>query len=241
MTMESNTFGSAAPQGPDPAQLRRLQAMRRSQQPPGNVLPVSWSFTALLGRSDTAAVTALGAHVYPDGLTFTIAIATRGANAAGRGSPHWNAFHGPAAALAGSDDTDRLLRLGIRFSDGRSWSNLDQPDLHTMMQGDVDPDQIRLFPRNGSGDGPRRWEQHVHLTPLPPDGDLTFFAAWPRFGIPETATTLDATGVGLRAAQAVTLWPDEDDQSWGQPKPRRLQFGPQGNSFFAPIIGVDPA
>jgi hypothetical protein len=51
--------------------------------------------------------------------------------------------------------------------------------------------------------------------PLPPDGPVTFVAAWPEYGAAETRAGLDGAAIRAAAARAVSLWPEEPETSPG--------------------------
>jgi hypothetical protein len=61
--------------------------------------------------------------------------------------------------------------------------------------------------------------------PLPPDGPVTFVAAWPEHGVAETRTQLDAAAIHAAVARAVTLWPEEPYNYPGRsPKTSSMTF-----------------
>ena len=60
-----------------------------------------------------------------------------------------------------------------------------------------------------SGGNDRRYDSNFWVHPLPPDGPVTFVAAWPEHGVAETRAELDAAAIHAAVARAVTLWPEE--------------------------------
>jgi hypothetical protein len=54
--------------------------------------------------------------------------------------------------------------------------------------------------------------------PLPPDGPVTFVAAWLQHGVAETRAELDGATIREAARRAVILWPEESesesDNAW---------------------------
>ena len=213
------------------ARFRRRQGLSR---PPVNMLPATWPVAVLLSRTDEVAISVLGAHVYPSGMTLRFLLASRKQ----QDDPHaLQALSLPLRARGGLEP-DNILRLGVRYSDGRSWSSLGQPDMLQTLEVDFDETTPRLVPMGGSGNG-KTYEQGMYLTPLPPDGPLEFLCAWPRYSIPETSATIDATGIITAAENAVELWPlDESEPEFDQPP--RLKLGDKGGSFFPPILGQEP-
>jgi hypothetical protein len=156
---------------------------------------VFWTNDAILiaGRFD----------VYPTGAEFTLQIELRVPDD-GRTFMPWE-FQG-SPPERDEDLPDDLLRLGVIFADGSSWSNLDAPRPGL----DEEPLGPVVVPRSGGSDR-GRWAMNMWLWPLPPDGPLTFVAEWPKFGIPESRADVDGSSVRAAAVQAESLWPDNDN------------------------------
>lgn len=233
----SHSYSSHADGRREPT-AEQMARYRRSQDlstPPENMLPATWPLAVLLSHTDEVAISVLGAHVYPTGMTMRIVVVSRKQ----QDDPHALQALSLLQRARGGLNPDNILRLGVRYSDGRSWSSLGQPDfLQTMLEEDFDETAPRLMPMSGSGNG-RTYEQGVYLTPLPPDGPLEFLCAWPRHSIPETSATVDVTGISAAAAHAVQLWPlDESEPEYRQPP--RLKLGDKGDAFFPPILGQEP-
>jgi hypothetical protein len=211
---------------PTEAARARFERMRRLWAgPPRNVIPVSWPFAALVGRSDQAAVSVSGGQVYPNGIGFRLIAVTRQArgiapsSAMGLGSrfPH--------------DDPSELLRFGVRYADGRTAVN-DSPHV-SFMDDSVDEDQPRLL-QPGGGGNETRFEQDMFLCPLPPDGPLELVCEWPTFNITESHTSVDVSGISAAAAETIELWPEEPDDE--RSEHRGPRYGEPGDGFFKPII-----
>jgi hypothetical protein len=69
----------------------------------------------------------------------------------------------------------------------------------------ADEGQLILL-MEGSGGSDRRWDGDFWVHPLPPDGPVTFVAAWLRHGVPEVHAELDGAAIRAAARHAVTLW-----------------------------------
>lgn len=53
----------------------------------------------------------------------------------------------------------------------------------------------------------------LHLSQLPPDGELLLVTEWPAEGVPETRTVFDATRLRAAAAGVVEVWPGRQPQA----------------------------
>jgi hypothetical protein len=49
----------------------------------------------------------------------------------------------------------------------------------------VDAGRLILL-QNGGGGSDRRWDGDFWVSPLPPEGPVTFVVSWPRHGVTET-------------------------------------------------------
>ena len=163
--------------------------------PPEGVLPGVLNERAVVFRTDDVLLVMDHFNVFPSGMEFSLNLSMRDPDpAAGLERPL--KFHGPQH----SD----MLRFGIRFADGRSWSNV-APE-YPMQPGD-EPEGPIVFPSGGSG-GSGRWDMSYWLWPLPPEGDLEFIADWPAQGIEECSATIDGTSIRAAAARAEVIWPE---------------------------------
>ncbi|MCU1361390.1 MAG: hypothetical protein JWN99_2679 [Ilumatobacteraceae bacterium] len=98
--------------------------------------------------------------------------------------------------------SDELLLFGLQFADGRVWTNM----LREYPTWDQRPDGVVVVDRGGS-DGRGEWHMNHWVWPLPPDGDLTFYAAWLAVGIAEISGVIDATELRQRSLESKPLWP----------------------------------
>ncbi|MDI2127105.1 ankyrin repeat domain-containing protein [Yinghuangia seranimata] len=94
------------------------------------------------------------------------------------------------------------LRCGLLFADGRRITTLDgQP----YPGGSGGRPTLSLRPGMGGG---HHYAVNLHLSRLPPEGDLDLVVEWPDQGVPETHTGLDAAAVLAASRRAVEVWPD---------------------------------
>ena len=174
--------------GPDDEWERRHSA-------PENEAPAAVAVSAVLARSDAAAVTLSGLQVFTTGMTFTIGLRCR---------PEALGSRDVSDVLWGHRGPGPDLLVGVELADGRRATNV--------------PGQVRAFADPGTGDslvfhqgsgsgGQLSAEQVWWLSPLPPAGPLRLVVRCDPLGIPETVTELDGAVLRAAAEQVVTLWP----------------------------------
>ena len=125
---------------------------------------------------------------------------------------------------------DSVLRLGVRFSDGRVATNLpggywtapeEGPVFLTPHQANT-PEELDRVP----GAIALQWE----VWPTPPAGELTVACAWPAFGVPEQhvvfdGTTMAAAAKRLRRAAPRKSTPDRPaERPAPTSRPRRVRW-----------------
>lgn len=152
-----------------------------------------------LATTEQAVLIAQRFAAYQDGFTFTLTARFRDSGATDHFPWELESRYGTRI----EELPDSFVRLGIMFSDGSSWSNLDRWEHHDW---DRPPSQPFVMGHGGSG-GDRSWEQDYWVWPLPPGGPLTFIVCWPSQGVDETSHEIDATELRQRATEAETLWP----------------------------------
>jgi hypothetical protein len=171
--------------------------------PPWNVLGAGVPLSLLLGQSANFSVGISDCSGYPNGVTFTVAARMRGAPPAApwvSGKEHPFRRWWP---VDGAEIPPDVLRLEVRFADGRRASTVRGDPLPFESQSGPRP--VLAF-RGGSGT-PRTWDAGLWLAPLPPPGPLSFVTEWPATGIERTIVEVDA-GVILEAAtRSRELWP----------------------------------
>jgi hypothetical protein len=185
--------------------------------PPENEFPAGVGLTVLLGRTEDAAVGITQFEAFSTGFRFTIAVRTRRprpALAYGGLSALINSYAIPGVEIALED---RLL-LGIEYADGQRASNLQ--DMGTSRSGAETEGQRMLFFQAGGGGGEHSVDFTYWVSPLPPEGPMTFVLAWPNFGMPESRTVLDSALIRDATQHVLTLWPP-DPEAGRRPKPPR--------------------
>jgi len=99
---------------------------------------------------------------------------------------------------------DDFLRLGVVFSDGSTWSNVELP---------TESEALGLTVQFLDGSASSAdCTTNALITPMPPDGPLTFIAEWPAHGIAETHATVDAFQLRRLVDDVIELWPTGDTE-----------------------------
>jgi hypothetical protein len=205
--------GASASQPPTPEQLHEW---RRRTSAPENELPAGLGLSALLGRTDDAAVGITQVAAFSMGFRFTLAVRLR--------RPRAELAHGGLFMLVGSHvrpgmqipAEDRLL-LGIEYGDGRRASNL--RDMRMMGPATEDDGTRLVFVQQGGSSDESSVDQSYWVAPLPPEGPVTLVMAWPGFGMPESRTVLDGNAIRAAAARSTVLWPPQPAIEHQQPLP----------------------
>lgn len=163
--------------------------------PPTGVLPGLSHQRAVLFKTERAFLVVQQFRCFPNGVEFALELLLRD-EPDGHDLPWDVHYRGRKGAL-----DDELLRLGVLFSDGTKWTNVDwRPH-----QGDPTPPHIS--PRGGGG-GNKRFEMTYWMWPLPPGDVVTIVSEWPAYDIPETRVDIDAAELRERAGEAEVAWPD---------------------------------
>ncbi len=184
---------------PQPPPREPVRHARPAYMQPDAVIPGSVPGELLLIRTEEAAVAIGGICAYPNGFEFTAHVRMRGskhANVPGLNDP-FDRF-----GRRGPEASGDVLRLGVLYADGRRGATTGGPRLPD------DREHVFLMP-GSSGGTPQRYDCKFWVHPLPPDGPVTFVAAWPEYGAAETQAELDGAAIRAAAARAVTLWPEE--------------------------------
>jgi hypothetical protein len=194
-----SAFSSDGP--PDDEFWRRMSA-------PDNEIPVAVPLNVVLARTDDVAIALLGLQVYTTGLEFDLACRVR-SGLRGRDLSELVFEHGRR--------TEGRLLLGVGFADGRRISNVEGRG----------PESDVVFHPGGGGGGDRSVDQSWWMSPLPPDGPLTFVVDCAALGVTETSTVIDGSLIARAAAGVVTLWPwnPPDHGDHGPPPPPDLPAG----------------
>jgi hypothetical protein len=137
--------------------------------------------------------------VYRHGIRFRIELQLRERNEQVEDWP-WEPFEALRRARGGGLP-DELLRLGVVFSDGSRWSNIDA------RTAGIEPASGPTLEFLDGGGSEIDWNANAWLAPIPPAGPLTFIAEWPLYGIAETQVTIDAAELTQAADRVEDLWP----------------------------------
>jgi hypothetical protein len=195
-------FFESIPQPPPPEPVRRRRpAWMRSDA----VIPGLVPWEAMLARTAQAAVAVGGLHAYPNGFEFTIHARLRQEHEARPGSAGLFERHG------WQRDPNEGLRLGVMYADGRRAAT---PGRFPHPGDDADAGRL-VLQENGGGGSARSWDGNFWVSPLPPEGPVTFVVSWPEHGVAETRAELDGAAIREAAGRAVMLWPEEPESEPG--------------------------
>jgi hypothetical protein len=155
----------------------------------------------MLLRTGQVAIAIGSIRAYPNGFEFTAHVRRRDEDENQPG------YHDPFNRHGRRGQQDDALRLGILYADGRRGATNGG---HPLPDEQADPGGLVL--QHGSGGGnARRWDGDFWVHPLPPDGPVTFVAAWPEYGVAETQAQLDGAAIRAAAGRAVILWPEQPE------------------------------
>jgi hypothetical protein len=173
---------------------------------PENELPAGVGLTVVLGRTDDAAVGITQVEAFSTGFRFTLAVRLR------RARPEF--VHGRLFMLLSSHvppgvevPLEERLLLGLEYANGQRASTLQ--DSRMRGPGALAADPELVFVQNGGGGGELSLDQSYWVSPLPPEGPMTFVLAWPAFGMPESRTDLDSAAIRAAAERSHVLWPPQ--------------------------------
>jgi hypothetical protein len=205
--------GGAGDEPPTPEQLERW---RRLTSPPENEFPAGVGLTALLGRTADAAVGITQIEAFSTGFQFTLAVRLR------RAQPEL--VHGRLFMLISSHvhpgmeiPLEERLLLGVEYPNGLRASTLQ--DMRMFGPAAAEGAQELVLVQQGGGGGEQSVDQTYWVSPLPPEGPVTFVLAWPAFGMPESRTVLDGAAIRAAADRSQQLWPPQPTREAPAPPP----------------------
>ncbi|WP_433382864.1 hypothetical protein ACQPZX_19780 [Actinoplanes sp. CA-142083] len=185
----------------------------RRMSPPENEFPAGVGFTALLGRTDDVAVGITQVEAFSTGFRFTMSVRVRQSRPDVAGGRLHMMVSGRGHPAIEVPLEDRLL-LGLQYANGERTSTLER-----------DPTSLLLMPHGGGGSD-RSHDQTYWVSPLPPDGPVTFVVSWPSFGIPESRAEADGAAIRAAGARSQWLWEWEPEaETEPPPPPRRPDAG----------------
>jgi hypothetical protein len=196
---------------PEPPKRPRRARVPAWRMPDRNVKPVALAFDAILVRREELAVYVNGVNVYPNGFTLTITTLRRQTESAGPrepGSRNPNPFgsHHYRGVPASTEDLEGVLRLGVRFADGRSAV----ADGIGMWRGDDEPSGPPTVNAHSGHGNESEWVQGLWVWGIPEAGDVDVVYSWAAEAVPESRFELDGDVIREAATRAVTLWDDSE-------------------------------
>jgi hypothetical protein len=136
---------------------------------------------------------------YPNGFVINLHIATNPRNAQ------------QTHAIVMQPGGQRIPRVGVRFSDGRTAGQEAGagPMLRAMGAMDKDAEGFPTVPvvrMTGGGGGGSGWRFGTWVYPLPPEGPLEIFISIPQAGLEEAKTVIEGADVLAAADRAKVIW-----------------------------------
>jgi hypothetical protein len=107
----------------------------------------------------------------------------------------------------------KLLRLGVRYADGRKATTIEQRMRRTLARDDPPAGPLLSYWPGNSGMHGREMGFSgfgLWLWPLPPAEALEFAVEWPFGGISLTITELDGTAIVAAASRSASYWPETE-------------------------------
>lgn len=165
----------------------------------------------LLARSANVAVALPQILVYRTGCLLTIDVVIRKGDLSS--DDWWDLCQLTSdAARVPSRRWDRVFRVGLRYPDGTTVTNLDRPAHRRRDAAEASTPAGPLLmwtPLGGGGGMNQRTTQFaLWLWPLPPAEPLTLAVEWPLGGIELTTVELDGAGLVAAAERSTGYWPD---------------------------------
>lgn len=199
-----------------PSTPEQMHQWHRRISPPDNEFPAGVGFTVLLGRTDDAAVGITQIEAFSTGFRFTLAVRLRQVRPELGGGGLFTLIspHTPPGIRVPLEE--RLL-LGLEYPDGQRASTLD--DWRVLGPGAAASGQHLVLASHGGGGSERSVDQTYWVSPLPPEGQVTFVLSWPAFGMPECRAVVDGAAIRAAAQRSQVLWPPQPDMEPPEPLP----------------------
>lgn len=163
----------------------------------------------LLARSANVAVALPQILVYRTGCLLTIDVVIRKGDLSG--DDWWDLCRSVSDAVrVPSRRWDRVFRVGLRYPDGTTVTNVDQPAHRRRDAAEPPAGPLLMWtPFSGAGGLNQRISQFaLWLWPLPPAQPLTLAVEWPLGGIELTTVELDGAGLVAAAERSTGYWSD---------------------------------
>jgi hypothetical protein len=203
---------------PPPPELPPLHLPPEWLSPPSNVLGRSVDLDIPIVKTDDVAVQVRNFVAYPMGIAFVLDVRRR--------KPRQGPFEDPLGQHPHfAQEPDEILRFGVQYPDGGKATTVRE-------RGWPGPGEQPAGPRlnhhmGGGGDG-QRWEMGFWLWPLPGEGQMSFVAEWPAYGVDESRVYVDTETFREPAGRADLLW-----------KLEPVSEGPWGDVSTIKFIGSD--
>jgi hypothetical protein len=171
-------------------------------RPTEGTLPAVVPVNEIVHRSGRVVAQLDHLRVYPNGFTINLFVLT---------NPHLEEQRPGSAMLAASrlDVVHRWPRIGVRFADGRTAGREATFPGHLNVNVAKDDRGIPTEPiltMAGGGCSSHGWHCSVWVFPLPPDGPLEVYVAFPAADAPESKVVLDGALVRSAAERARVIW-----------------------------------
>lgn len=173
----------------------------------------------LLARSDQAAIYVDYLDAFPEGFELEISASTKVAyhelaRAGDETGPDPFGRHWPMVEERRDVLPPQLLRVGVRFADGRTATNIGGHDRPV-----GGPVMNCLSGGGWGGGGESRFHQGYWISPLPPPGPVELVCEWPAVGIPVAHREIDAQLILDAAERARAMFGDghhvrRDGRDW---------------------------
>ncbi|TYB60621.1 hypothetical protein FXF51_30860 [Nonomuraea sp. PA05] len=167
----------------------------------GTLLPME----RLLARSDNVVLNLAFVRAYRAGCSFQVEIAFRQGDLHGGDflELHMMAMYAtPRFTLrAGEPLPDRLLRWGVRFSNGTKLTSIDD------RSGEPSAPLLQAMHQGGGETGSMLGGTRLWLWPLPPPEPFELAVEWPMGGIGLTIVELDGAAIVAAGRRSTDFWP----------------------------------
>ena len=178
--------------------------------PPKHVSPGISDQRCILFHTDYVAMVLDRFQVFETGLLFVASVSYRTPQNRSQPRVPWDLEEQPEPWGSGENvqiSADDIMRFGIQFSDETKWTNVDSPSPEFGTTSVGWPSRPEVYVQQaGASYGPDGCEARMWLSPLPPEGDLTFVAKWPSLAIEECVATVDATALRATASTGYSPW-----------------------------------
>lgn len=171
------------------------------QRAPEHELGVSLPLDCMIVCRDDVRVTLRGAVAYSTGFKVWLQILRRADDLRA-------IFQTSFDVLRDGEVTDKFLRFGVEFSDGRRATNLDGFTTEARLEVEEKPPVIYLDAR-GQASTRRMGGLSAWIWPLPPPGQIAIVTEWPRIGLTVTKTEIAAEPIIEAGARSEKIWDDE--------------------------------